>query len=344
MDTQVCKNTDDRPFSYLFQARLNQLIVYYEHASSESKSQVFKVNRKKNFKGLETYAGEISKDGQKHLRKAIETLFVITPRRKVFNRVLNKYTNFHLSSLTLTLSSIQGKWLDNDIVKFCLAPFLLDCKRKLGLKNYVWKAERQQNGNIHFHVISDMFADIDIIRKFWNDKQDTLGFIDQFYAKYNHRQPPSIEITYVRNSDTLGKYVSKYISKSKGKHSKQIEKLSLFPVQIYLPSKANEKLYKEFENRRWEYVNGRVWDCSIVLKSFKYKAVDLSTKQRDSVDEIVKLLSVKKFDSDYFSVITFKNDNYIRHMPVQLKNAYFEQYQAIIDQNMSDHMQRRLMS
>jgi hypothetical protein len=342
MDTQLYAPTDDRPFSYVFQARLNQLVVYYEHARSESKSQVFQSNKKQNFKGKQTYGGEISKDGQKKLRKAIETLYVITPRRQVFNRVLNKYTNFHLSSLTLTLSYLQGKWLDSEVVKFCLAPFILDCRRKLGLNNYVWKAERQQNGNIHFHVISDMFGDIETIKKFWNDKQDTLGFIDKFYERHKHRQPPSIEITYVRNSDTLGKYVSKYISKSKGKHSKQVENHPLYPVTIYLPTKANEKLYKEMEQRRWEFISGRVWDCSMKLKQFKYNSVDLSTSDRDSVDEIVKLLSVRKFDSNYFSVIQFKNDNYIRHMPLRLKQSYYDQYHAVIEQNIAEHMTNRL--
>ena len=344
MDTQVYKNTDDRPFSYLFQPRLSQLIIYYEHARTESKSQRFEVDKRKNFKGKKTYAGEISEVGQKKLRRAIETLYVITPKRKVFNRVLGKYTNFHLSSLTLTLSYLQGKWLDNDIVKFCLAPFILDCKRKLGLNNYVWKAERQQNGNIHFHLISDLFGDIDMIRKFWNDKQDTLGFIDEFYSRFGHRQAPSIEITYVRDSDSLAKYVSKYISKSKGKHSKNIEKLSLYPVQIYLPTKANEKLYDEFAKRRWEFVAGRVWDCSMQLKQFKYQAIDLSTKDRDSVDEIIKLLSKSRFDGDYFSVINFKSENYIRHMPKPLKDSFINQYKAIVEQNISDHLNRRFLS
>jgi hypothetical protein len=344
MNNQLYKNSDERPFSYLFQPRLSQLVVYYEHARSVSKCQHFEPNRKANLKGRSTYAGEISKSGQKAMRKAIECLYVVTPRRKVYNRVLAKETNFHLSILTLTLSYLQGPWLDKDISKFCLAPFILDCKRKLGLQNYVWKAERQQNGNLHYHIISDLYADQDVIRKFWNDKQDTLGFIDKFYARFNHRQPPSIKIQYVRNVDELGKYISKYISKSKGKHKKDISALTLYPVQLYFNEPKNQTLYKEMENRRWEFVNGRVWDCSVALKSFKYNAVDLSTVDRDSVTSVCALFQKNKFDGDYFSVINFKNENYIRHMPVRLQQSFIDQYRKVIDENTAYHMQRRLLS
>ena len=132
----------DLPFQYLFQPRLNQLIIYKDFAKMESKYWSTRKSRIDNFKDEKAYQGEISKGGQKKLRRAIETLFIITPTRKVYNRILAKNTNFKLSHLTLTLPHIQGTHSDKTISKYCLQPFILNCKRKFGLQVQVGCAKR----------------------------------------------------------------------------------------------------------------------------------------------------------------------------------------------------------
>jgi len=331
----------DLPAQYLFQPRLNQLIVYYDFARPDHYSSFKKKDLTKNFKGQAAYSGDISKSGQKKLRRAIETLFVITPTRRIYNRVISKMTNFKLSHLTLTLSSVQGKWTDKEINTFLLRPFLLDCKRKFNLVNYVWKAERQANGNLHYHVISDLFFDLNLVRKFWNDKQETLGFIDQFEQKFKHRNPPSIEITYVRNSDQLAKYVSKYISKSKTVTRKVQQSLDFQGCQVEITSDMSEDLIQELQNRNDGRINGRVWDCSEKLKSFKYQATSLSCKDESAVNDLISSLNCKRFDSDYFSVITFSDDTWLKNMPVQLRTTFIDQYQSILDSDREIFMRKR---
>lgn len=331
----------DRASTYMFQPRLNQLIVYYEFERPEKYYSCDRTKLLKNFKEKEIYSGDISKGGQKKLRRAIETLYVITPTRKIFNRAIQKNTWFKLSHLTLTLPSYQGKWTDKEINTYCLRPFLLHCKRRFNLENYIWKAERQRNGNIHYHIISDMFFDYDSVRMIWNDKLNTLGYIDSFYKKHNHLQPPSIDLKYVRNSEQLSKYVSKYISKQKKETTTEQAHFNLYEMDQFYTGSILEGNLKEFENRRNGLISGRVWDCSEKLKSFKYQATTLSSSDEGIVNEIILSISKSRFDAEYFSVINFKDDTWLKEMPAALKNTFIAQYRDLLDQERIRFMEKR---
>jgi hypothetical protein len=103
---------------------------------------------------------------------------------------------------------------DTEIKKKCLNQFLTELKTKHGLNHYCWKAELQCNGNIHFHIVADVFISHEVIRLVWNRCVNKLGYIDKFELKHNHRNPNSTDIEAVRNSKQIGKYISKYIGKS----------------------------------------------------------------------------------------------------------------------------------
>ncbi|MGV4586845.1 rolling circle replication-associated protein, partial [Ornithobacterium rhinotracheale] len=59
----------------------------------------------------------------------------------------------YLSFVTLTLPSAQKH--HDRVLRKILAKYLDHLKKVYGLKNYLWKAETQKNGNIHFHVLID---------------------------------------------------------------------------------------------------------------------------------------------------------------------------------------------
>ena len=69
--------------------------------------------------------------------------------------------------ITLTLSSIQ-KHSDNFIKRYMLGAFIKSIKLNYGVKYYYWRAEKQKNGNIHFHLIVDKYIDYNSLRQKWN--------------------------------------------------------------------------------------------------------------------------------------------------------------------------------
>jgi len=88
--------------------------------------------------------------------------------------------------LTLTLPAKQIH-CDNDIKKECFLRFiewLTTSKDRSGsgwnVKNYIWVAETQKNGNIHFHLIIDRALPKDAINRKWNQIIERLGYVTRF--------------------------------------------------------------------------------------------------------------------------------------------------------------------
>lgn len=189
-----------------------------------------------------TYQGEVTPHARRRLNKAIQLLLDITEPRWIINPVTNKRQKFHLAFWTLTLSAPQYFKSDSDIKKELLEPFLRKMRKK-GLRNYIWKAELQQNGNIHFHLLTDFFLPYTVIRDTWNNCQSRLGYIDDFERRFGHRDPNSTDVRSVKSGSAIASYLSKYMLKPTEKNKQQ----KLSPV--------------EAEKRK-----GKVWDCSQNLK------------------------------------------------------------------------------
>ncbi|MEA5426816.1 rolling circle replication-associated protein [Arcicella lustrica] len=92
--------------------------------------------------------------------------------------------------VTLTLPSKQVHH-DNLIKNECLDPFLewvkaTEIKKGWNVKCYLWRAESQKNGNLHFHLIVDRWIDHEAIRKRWNQLINRLGYVDMYRMTQNY--------------------------------------------------------------------------------------------------------------------------------------------------------------
>ena len=61
-----------------------------------------------------------------------------------------------LNFLTLTLPAKQI-YSDQLVKRYCLNRFLRALKYIKPNINYIWRCEKQENGNIHFHVTLDKY-------------------------------------------------------------------------------------------------------------------------------------------------------------------------------------------
>lgn len=83
--------------------------------------------------------------------------------------------------LTLTLPAKQNH-SDQDVRRKMLRPYLQDLKRKYQAANYMWFAEKQGNGNIHFHIILDRFVEKSVARTLWNKALARHDYIAEYRA------------------------------------------------------------------------------------------------------------------------------------------------------------------
>ena len=123
--------------------------------------------------------GYLSEMSCKKIRKAINFMIYSTRFRTLTNQEKNLSYDFKINLITLTLPSVQVH-SDSFIKRECLEAFLSYCKRHYGMCCYVWKAESQDNENIHFHVTTNVYIPHDVIRQVWNRIVEKFGYIEPY--------------------------------------------------------------------------------------------------------------------------------------------------------------------
>lgn len=123
--------------------------------------------------------GLISAKAERRIKKAISWLIEITPEKTYFSETHGKNFTFKLNFITLTLPAEQMH-PDSVIKKNALNQFLTECRNQYKVKNYIWRAEAQKNGNIHFHLCFDQYIHHSTIRKIWCRIIGKLGYIDAY--------------------------------------------------------------------------------------------------------------------------------------------------------------------
>lgn len=195
---------------------------------------------------------EISKNSARNLKDKIQYLFQFAKSRKIKTYNGKVIPNFKICFLTLTLPAPQ---VHNtaEITKDCLDAFLQVLRQRLSLKNYVWRMEFQANGNVHYHIATDVYIDYYFARKHWNAILETKGYVSAFaekmmklnytdyarrfnptgqtspdvlYKRYvrgraeKWRNPNTVDVKNAKSSDNIASYISKYFSKKEKKASK----------------------------------------------------------------------------------------------------------------------------
>ena len=171
---------------------------------------------------------------------------------------------YKLAFITLTLSSVQDV-PDEIIKKAMLNHFLVEIKRKYNVENYIWKAEKQDNGNIHFHVLIDKYIYHDDVRKLWNSIQNKAPFhyVDKYSIKMQEKykngfkpdnnstvsieiqrkrfeigkntkwtNPNSTDIHALKSIKNAAAYITKYLSKGVSKSSRIDEMKELYRLLV----------------------------------------------------------------------------------------------------------------
>jgi len=277
-----------------YQIRPSSILRINARMESQTRSKKTLLQFEQMRENVNYQTNDISKHARKRLMRALETITFVTPTRYIYNAQYNKKVKFKLATVTLTLSFMQEKITDKLIVKHLLTPFLAQLKRQYGVINYVWKAEKQKNKNIHFHIIIDNYIDHLILRNIWNSYQKRHGLLKSYYDNYGHYNPNSTDIHAVSNSTTLQKYLVKYL----GKHDK-------------------ENLVLDCKN----------WDATLLLKQFNYTLLDFNMIDEKILNDIIKQYSKDSINSEHFDMYFFEPQTLMNLLPKQIKSEFLYQYE-----------------
>jgi hypothetical protein len=213
---------------------LPKSIIYGSYWRNEVYGMPVHRNSLENLKEKK-FKGDVSRQTRKKIMRMIDTMALLTNWKRTWCRVLKKEVKYRLGFMTLTLSSEQIHD-DNTIKREILQPFLDRLRHRYPGLRFIWKAEPQQKGNIHFHITIDQYIHHTEVRSMWNACQENLGYITTFAAKFGHYNPNSTDIHSIKKIRNLSAYMGKYMAK-----------------------KSKVRL-----------MEGRVWSCSSNLSTFTY--------------------------------------------------------------------------
>lgn len=242
----------------------------------------------------ETYSGKLTEASKRRLIKAINLLVAISRPKKAVHFDTGREFKFRVNFITLTLPAPQREVTDKELKLKCLKPFLEYWRDKHPEFTHVWRAERQGNGNLHFHLITNTYIHYKDLRDSWNRHLRAFHFIDEFKSSHGHEFPNSTDVHAVKQIRNLAAYIAKYMSK------------------------------KEEEGQS---IEGKVWDCSARLKTKAKCSWPIAASDHDAFMKIWEALPGQTFNTDFCAGIRLTEREMRKHFPdtwVQAYSAYLE--------------------
>lgn len=251
----------------------------------------------------EKYKGFVSPNTKRKIRKILTTwLESVFTHNRVTKRKEGDDAHW-LSFVTLTLPAEQMHE-DNYIKRHMLMPYIQKLKRKFDVKYYFWRAEKQKNGNLHFHLIVDKFIDYKELQKNWNDTLNLYGYIEKFREKYHYDNPPSTHVVSIKNVEAPISYLLKYMTKN----------------------------HADLEAKHLK-VQGRVWGCSDELREQKPYRIEADHELISEIDKLADAGAFEKRVSDMVTIYFFNFKalvkKYFKSVYDDMVNYYLSVYQLL---------------
>lgn len=257
---------------------------------------------------------ELSKQGQKNLRDKVSWLYYFAKNQTITTDKGKVLSGFKMNFVTLKLPSAQRHSSDF-ITKNCLNQLITELSSKWGFKNYVWRLEYQKNGNLHYHIATDVFIDFYWLRSTWNRILNKFDYVSVYKKKFENMtfqqylknydrggevnfeilqkryvegkksgwlMPNSVDVKCVSNAKNIAFYISKYMGKSG-------------------VSSSIKKLPVHEENS----TNSRLWFCSRSLSKLKAVREFSCTLNVDLWGAVREDHTVKKVVHDYCTSFYF---------------------------------------
>lgn len=232
-------------------------IVQYEYWHGDRKKQVSrpKTNLQK---------AHISKKASQRLEASIYLLCQSATTKRIWDKNYQRWFSFKVNFITLTLPSKQIH-SDVDIFRSIFKPFIRWWRGKNPSLLYIWKAEKQDNGNLHFHITSNSFIHWRTLRSKWNMCCESLGYV----SRYAGNDPNSTDVHSVRNIRRLPAYLASYMTK-KDLYKTPLKRWHKWHDTVLKKDMSDSfKLPKNYFNNIKKNVECKHWDCSKLLLNNK---------------------------------------------------------------------------
>lgn len=278
---------------FMTQLRLNELLTYYQPLYHHIPSYEPPPEQIERVGEVAAYQGRMTHGARKRLSRVIDLMLQVSPEQSIFNYVSGHYQKFRLGFVTLTAPPEVQELKPKDVTKHLLEPFIRWLRRSRAISTYIWKAELQGNGSIHYHFAVNRFIHHNDLRASWNKLMKQAGVLDRFIGQYGHDNPNSTDVHSVRKLSDCRAYLQKYLSK---------------------------------DNEGGQSWSGKLWDCSMGLKKANFFTFQAVYDQLERIEELREKERVIIKDCEHCQIVKGKeltlrylltpdqNQQYINHV------------------------------
>lgn len=249
------------------------------------------------------YSGRVTKHVKTRIKNCIDLFLQISPKRILYNPVTQGKHPFQLSFITLTISNDYENITGLRAYKELLKPFIKWMRETKGITTYVWKAEIQKRGQLHYHITTNEFLHYQEIQHKWNYLQHKAGLLKQFIEKHKHANPNSTDVHSIKNLKRIDLYLSKYLAKSEEDYQEEARDNS--HTQPLLAEIIMGNMLSNSEvcyHNRYE-INGKVWDCSENLRGAKHFTISERDIPKSNLKKFVQNDNLREFTTDYATIL-----------------------------------------
>lgn len=299
--------------------------------------------RSKNLR-KNNHNGELSDKAKKRIEAALKWLLFISKEKKIYHRAIHRFVKFKICFITLTLASKQ-KHDDNTIKSKLLNQLLTELRQTHGMKHYIWRAEKQANGNIHFHILTNVFIPQDSLLKKWNRIQNKLGYVDA----YSERMRNTVEsfsdyYNAFIGEGTYSQLQQRYI---KGKacnwnnpnstdiHSvRKVKNIAAYLTKYFTKSEQNSGAKNE-DKEKEEKIIGKIWGLSETLSKLKTITTGIDNELNEELNRIYEAMKEKAFVDKYFTFIRISFKELIKIKAIKIMNVVFRELKLLNENSIS---------
>ena len=256
---------------------------------------------------VKAYSGGMTIGTRKRLAKAITIMSQAIKPGWRHNPVSDRMEYHKFSFITLTVSDAKNITARQGY-DLLLSHFLdwmtrTAAKKDPTAKTYVWKAELQKRGQLHYHITTPAWIHWREIRDKWNELQHKAGLLNAYAAEHGHFDPNSTDIHNTKSVRKADLYMIKELCKSiSAVQLEAIEEVRKKVAAGLLPEEQEEEEIKKITAEKIKTI-GRIWGCSEDLLGVNYFTLSVTRDHERQIDEWVKQGLARRKVDDFFSIV-----------------------------------------
>lgn len=241
----------------------------------------------------------LSRKSQSRIKNYINLLVECSDEKEIYSRKENLRFIYRVGFCTLTLPSDFNMY-DADVYRLVFKPFIRILKEQFDLGEYLWKAEVQDNGQLHFHLTLNVWIHWFYINREWNNQLKKNGYT---FASVNHERATT-EIHSTKSVKNLAAYLCGYVTKKDTYKKKGKEFIKANYNKKTTQTDLPESFFLVGGEYRKRNINIKLWDCSVNLKKGKLTLRNPQVTHPRLYKDIIRI-TTEEIQKDFFSIWIF---------------------------------------